>query len=360
MRLAGIEPESVSYVEAHGTGTGVGDPVECESIREAFGGPSRDTTLRFGSIKGNFGHTEATAGVAGVIKVLLMMQYGKIPAQASHTKSNPKIPSFESDRMEIPRSTLPWTSSLRLACINSYGAAGSNSAVMIRQRPAERIHSFSGSETAKVQLSKYPLFISAASTSSVSKYCRKLANWLKHFLESESNGKHLLSDLSFNLADRANHSFPHVVSMAITDMYDLEEKLATAASGVHTMISNPRPTVLVFGGQETDFVGISKDIYQSSPLFRHYLDGCNNILISLGFEGLYPAIFQHTPVSNLVRLHSALFSVQYASAKAWIDCGLEVTAVIGHSFGQLTALCISSIRYWESERGFMIFLQTDR
>ena len=249
---------------------------------------------------------------------------------------------------------------------------------MIRQKPAERIHSFSGSETARAQPSKYPLFISAASISSLSKYCRKLANWLKYFLGSESNGKHLLSDLSFNLADRANHLLPHVVSIAIIDMYDLEKKLAIAVSGVHTMISNPRLIVLVFGGQETDFVGISKDIYQSSPLFRHYLDDCNNIMISLGLEGLYPAIFPHTPVSNLVRLHLALFSVQYASAKAWIDCGLEFTVVIGHSFNQLTALCTSgtlslpdalklvagraslTLRYWESERGFMIFLQADR
>ena len=377
MQLAGIEPGLVSYVEAHGTGTGVGDPVECESIRKAFGGPSRDTTLHFGSIKGNVGHTEATAGIAGVIKVLLMMQNGKIPAQASHTELNPKIPSFELDRMEIPRSTLPWTSSFRLACINSYGAAGSNSAIMIRQKPANRIESLSGSQTANAQLSKLPLFISAASASSLSTYCQKLVNWLKHF-KSESNRKHLLLDLLFNLADRANHSLPHVVSTAITDMYDLEEQLASAASGIHTAISNPQPAVLVFGGQETDFVGISKDIYQSSSLFRHHLDDCNNILISLGFEGLYPTIFHHTPVSNLVTLHSALFSVQYASAKAWIDCGLEVTAVIGHSFGQLTALCISGtlslldalklvagrasimIRYWGPEPGSMIFLQADR
>ena len=377
MKLAGIEPESVSYVEAHGTGTGVGDPVECESIREAFGGPSRNTTLHFGSIKGNVGHTEATAGIAGVIKVLLMMQHGKIPAQASHTKLNPKIPSFEQDRMEIPRSILPWTPSFRLACINSYGAAGSNSAVMIRQQPTKRIQPFSGSQTADAQLSKYPIFISAASASSLSAYCQKLVNWLKRF-KSESTTKHLLSDLSFNLADRANHSLQHVVSTAVTDMYDLEEKLATAASGIHTTISNPRPAVLVFGGQETEFVGIPKDIYQSSSLFRHHLDDCNNILISLGFESLYPAIFQHTPVSNLVTLHSALFSVQYASAKAWIDCGLEVTAVIGHSFGQLTALCISGtlslpdalklvagrasimLRYWGPEPGSMIFLQADR
>lgn len=377
MQLASIEPGSVSYVEAHGTGTGVGDPVECESIREAFGGPSRDTTLHFGSIKGNIGHTEATAGVAGVIKVLLMMQHGIIPAQASHTKLNPKIPSFELDRMEIPRNTLSWTSSFRLACINSYGAAGSNSAIMIRQKPAKRVQSFSGSQTANAQPSKYPLFISAASASSLSTYCQKLVNWLKH-TKSESNTKHLLSDLSFNLADRANHSLPHVLSTAITDMYDLEQKLATAVSGISVTTSSPQPAVLVFGGQETDFVGISKDIYQSSSLFRHHLDDCNNILISLGLEGLYPAVFQHTPVSNLITLHSALFSVQYASAKVWIDCGLEVTAVIGHSFGQLTALCISGtlslpdalklivgraaimLRYWGAELGSMMFLQADR
>ena len=375
--LASIEPESVSYVEAHGTGTGVGDPIECESIREAFGGPSRDTTLHFGSIKGNVGHTEATAGIAGVIKVLMMMQHGKIPPQASHTKLNPKIPSFEPDRMEIPRSILPWQSSLHLACINSYGAAGSNSAVMIRQKPAKRIQSFSGNQTANTHLSKYPLFISAASASSLSTYCQKLVKWLKHS-KSDSTTKHLLVDLTFNLADRANHALTHIISTATTDMHDLEEKLAVAASGTHTTISNPQPAVLVFGGQETDFVGISEDIYQSSILFRRHLDDCNNTLISLGFEGFYPAVFQHTPVSNLVTLHSALFSVQYASAKAWIDCGLEVSAVIGHSFGQLTALCISGtlslpdalklvagrasimLRYWGPESGSMIFLQADR
>ena len=375
--LASIEPELVSYVEAHGTGTGVGDPIECESIREAFGGPSRDNTLHFGSIKGNIGHTEATAGIAGVIKVLLMMQYGKIPAQASHNKLNPKIPSFEPDRMEIPRSTLPWSSSLRIACINSFGAAGSNSAVMLRQKPAKRIQPFTVGQTAKTQLSKYPLFISAASASSLSTYCHKLGKWLKD-PKSESTMKHLLPDLTFNLADRANHALPHILSTATTDMYDLEKKLAVAASGTHTTISNPQPAVLIFGGQETDYVGISKDLYQSSILFRRHLDDCNDILISLGFEGLYPAIFQRTPISDLVALHSALFSVQYASAKAWIDCGLEVNAVIGHSFGQLTALCISGtlslpdtlklvagrasimLRYWGPEPGSMIFLQADR
>lgn len=107
INLLGVEPESVSYVEAHGTSIDVGDPIECQSIREAFDGSSRETTLRFGSTKGNIGHTKATASIAGLIKVLLMMQHAKIPAQASHTKLNPKIPSLEPGRMEIPRSVLP-------------------------------------------------------------------------------------------------------------------------------------------------------------------------------------------------------------------------------------------------------------
>lgn len=376
VNMASVKPESVTYVEAHGTGTGVGDPIECQSIRDAFGGSSRDSTLYFGSIKGNIGHTEATAGVAGLIKVLLMMQHGEIPPQASYSKLNPKIPSLEPDRMEIPREIQSWNPSVRLACVNSYGAAGSNSALMIRQKPVKPVHSFSDSQDAATRPSKYPLFISAASANSLSMYCRKLLNWIKH---SKKTAQILTPNLAFNLADRANHSLPHIISAAVTDVSSLKEKLASAASGAGIVIAQDRkPVILVFGGQESDFIGLSEEVYQSSSLLRHHLDDCNKNLLSLGFESLYPAIFQQTPVSNLVTLHSALFSIQYASAKAWVDCGLAVSAVVGHSFGQLTALCISGVlslpdtlklvagratvmtRYWGSEPGSMIFLQAGR
>ncbi|KAF2470760.1 putative Phthiocerol synthesis polyketide synthase type I PpsA [Lindgomyces ingoldianus] len=295
MSFAGVEPEAVSYVEAHGTGTSVGDPVECQSIREAFGGPLRDKTLYFSSIKGNIGHTEATAGVSGLVKVLLMMQHGKIPPQASYNSLNPKIPALEPDRMEIPRSLLPWTSSSRLA------------------------------------------------------------------------------------SDRANRTLPHVLSTAVTDLHDVERKLTAAVAGTTTIkVADPKPIILVFGGQESDFIGLSEEVYHSSALFSYHLDACNEVLLSHGNDGLYPAIFQRSRIADLVTLHTALFSVQYASAKSWIDCGLEVGAVIGHSFGQLTALCISGVlslpdalklvagratimlRFWGDEPGSMLYLHTVR
>ena len=370
MSAAGVDPKSVSYVEAHGTGTGVGDPVECRSIREAFAGASRETNLHFGSVKGNIGHTEATAGIAGLIKVLLMMQHGKIPAQASHKSLNPKIPALGPDKMVIPKSIVSWNPPTRIAMVNSYGAAGSNSAALIRQYEWKAIKPVAS------QLSKYPLFISAASTGSLSMYSQKLTSWLQHLQSKETMIQ--LSDLAFNLSDRANHSLTSVFTTIVADMNELEQQLNSIASGTAvTAVPSPKPIILVFGGQESDFVGLSEELYWSSTLLRHHLDSCNDLLLKLGYNGLYPAIFQRTAISDLITLHSALFSIQYSSAKSWIDSGLEVSAVVGHSFGQLTALCISGtlsledalklvagrasiiLKHWGSEAGSMIFLQTD-
>jgi len=376
MNLAGVKPESISYIEAHGTGTGVGDPIECHSIRHAFGGPQRDQTLRFASVKGNIGHTEATAGVAGLIKVLLMMQHSKIPPQPNFKTLNPNIPPLETDRMEIPTSVLKWAPPVQLACVNSYGAAGSNAAVIVRQKPDSCYPSVSIKP-----MSYYPLFITAASTKSLSTYCEKLLSYMKD-LKLHNASPTLLSDLTFNLADRANHSLPHAFSTTVTDVADLEKKLADAVSGsseFKTEISQClKPVVLVFGGQENDFVGISEEFCQSFSLFRHHLQQCDETLITLGYNSIFPAIFQRTTISNIVTLHSALFSVQYSSAKAWMDCGLQVSAVMGHSFGQLTALCISGclslrdalklvggrasimLNHWGPERGSMLWMGTNR
>lgn len=370
MKLSGVDPGLVSYVEAHGTGTRVGDPVEARSIRDAFGGSQRCSTLYFGSIKGNIGHTESTAGVAGLVKVLLMMRHGKIPAQASYNTINPKIPAFDCDQMAIPRNILPWNPSFRVACVNSYGAAGSNSVVMVCEKP------FSGSQTTAVPLSKYPVLISAGSESGLAMYCKKLLGWLK---KSKTENPDLITSLSFNLANRANHTLPHVLATTVSSIQDLESKLETPKFCSRMgPVQAPKPVVLVFGGQESDFIGLSEAVYRSSKVFRDHLDSCDKFLVSNGRESFYPFIFQREPIQNLTTLHSALFAVQYASAKAWMDCGLSVSAVVGHSFGQLTALCISGVlsladaltlvserasimaTHWGPEPGSMIFLQTDR
>ncbi|KAK6074459.1 polyketide synthase (beta-ketoacyl synthase) [Seiridium cupressi] len=359
MKLGGVEPDSITYVEAHGPGTGVGDPIEVRSIRDAFGGPQRDSLVHFGSIKGNIGHTEATAGIAGLIKIL-------------HKRLNPKIPAFDQHQMAISRATIPWQAPSLLACVNSYGAAGSNSAVIVRQKP-----SYSNTR-APVELSKYPLFISAGSANSLSRYSKKLLDWLKD-AKAEDRSKSL-SSVIFNLTDRGNHSLPHNFATTVSSVQDLQAKLEMTAAGsgpVITPAQEPKPVVLVLGGQESDLIGLSENVYQSSKLFRKHLDSVNDLLVPSGLESFYPSIFKSSPIRNLVTLHSALSAVQYTSAKTWIDCGLKVSAIVGHSFGQLTAFCITGTlslpdalklvsgrallmqKYWGSEPGSMLFLRAN-
>lgn len=142
-------------MEAHGTGTGVGDPVE---VRDAFGGPQRDSLLHFCSTKGNIGHNEATAGVAGRIKVLLLMRHGKMPKKTSHSLLSPKIPPFGDHYMAIPKGTLPRDPPTRVACVDSYGAAGSSSAVMMREKPSSSV------PASPMRLSEYPHSFCCVST----------------------------------------------------------------------------------------------------------------------------------------------------------------------------------------------------
>ena len=99
--------------------------------------------------------------------------------------------------------------------------------------------------------------------------------------------------------------------------------------------------MLCCAGQTKTWIGLSEVSYKTVLLFRIHLDCCASICRSLGTSEFYPITFSKSPVEDIVLLHCMLFSIQYACAKTWIDCGLQVSSVIGHSFDQLTALYIS-------------------
>jgi acyl transferase domain-containing protein/acyl carrier protein/SAM-dependent methyltransferase len=372
--LSGIDPGNVSFVEAHGTGTPVGDPIEFSSIREVFAGPHRTKTLHVASVKGNIGHLEGASGVAALIKTLLMMQYKTIPIQANFTSLNPKIPALEPDGMEIPMSNCNWDTDFQVACINNYGAAGSNAAMIVCQPP--HVPSYSHGRDYKTPTrSRMPIFISAHSEESLKAYCVAL----QKMILSSAAPKHVLSSLAFNLADKQNRSLSYVVSTTVADLAELNSRLTAVSSGTlrPEVNAKAKPVVLCFGGQVSNAVGLSKEVYDASTLLRSHLEDCDVALRSMGLNGLYPEIFQTSPVEDTVKLHCILFSLQYSCAKSWMDSGLHVDAVVGHSFGQLTALCVSGTlslgdalklvsgraslmqRHWGPERGSMISIEAD-
>ncbi|MEU3656998.1 beta-ketoacyl synthase N-terminal-like domain-containing protein [Streptomyces sp. NPDC032161] len=131
----GLTADDIGYLEAHGTGTPLGDPIELEAARTALGGTGR--TWYVGSVKANIGHTEAAAGVLGLIKTLLCLERRHIPRQARFERLNPRI-VLEGSGMTVPTETVPWdpTASGRCAAVSSFGMSGTNAHAVLSPAPA--------------------------------------------------------------------------------------------------------------------------------------------------------------------------------------------------------------------------------
>ena len=382
-RQAGVTPSEVNFVEAHGTGTSVGDPIEMESIRRVFGGPGRKTPLIVSSCKGNIGHTESASGVAALIKATLQVEHRLAPRQALFKTLNPKILALEADNLCIPTSNLALTGERLAACVNNYGAAGSNAAMILLEAPCKGIAPEKGPKTRISSMpGKHPIQLAAASASSLIGYCMTLAKFCNQLRCARGPPEHprTLSDLAFSLAMRFNQELSVVFTTSVTTLEQLQTQLyqQSAPNNIFKQCPKEPPLVLCFGGQVSNRVALDKDLWHESTLLRCHLDDCDNTLRAMGYPGLYPFVFQAEPVTDIVILHSIIFAVQYSCAKAWLESGLKVNALIGHSFGQLTALCVSEVlslpdglrlvagraslmqKYWGPELGTMIAVETDQ
>ena len=372
LRQAGMKPEQVSYVEAHGTGTQAGDPLEVASVREAFGGSDRKHLLHLGSIKGNLGHCETAAGVAGLLKVLAMIQKSSIPPLASHSSLNPKIPDLAPDKMCVDAKSDHWNAPLLAACVNSYGAAGSNAALICCEGPPQFVET-SPDPTNIALDSTYPIIVSAASKDSL---IANVSMMELHLQRTKIVPNLSLGDLAFTLSERRKRH-RHAFITTASSLVGLTHSFRPGSDTYVQVPQKPRPVVLAFGGQSKQNVGLEESFYNSHPIYRNYIHTCDDILTRLGFSPILPSIFQSEPISDVVALQCGTFAMQYASAKCWIDAGIDVAALIGHSFGELTALVVSGVlslqdglkliatraslmkSKWGPERGIMLAIHAD-
>ncbi|KAI3333354.1 hypothetical protein F4824DRAFT_472200 [Ustulina deusta] len=370
-----LVPAQISVVEAHGTGTPVGDPVEYQSVCQVFGGSNRNDDLVLGSVKGSVGHVECTSGIVSLIKVLLMIQKGMVPPQASFSNINPAIGAKPTDHIKIPTSLQAWGTDFRAALINNYGASGSNASMILTQHtgpPKARILEGSPGD-------KYPFRLCGIDDQSLRRYASAFRTFLGNKTYTESQFS--LSNISFNANRQSNIELGRFLFLTVRSKVELEQKLLQYESkdaGIDSVTyTEPPPTVLCFGGQVSRFVGLDRVIYERVAILRRHLDAVDHVVQDLNAGRIFPAIFETEPIEDHVRLQLILFAMQYACAQSWIDSGISPAALVGHSFGELTALCISqslSLRdtvqmvldraslvrdSWGSDRGAMIAIEGD-
>lgn len=343
VRQARLEPQAVSIVEAHGTGTPVGDPAEYDAIRKVFGGSIRSDILNVTSVKGLLGHTEFASGVLSLVKVLLMINKGQIPPQASFTSINPALGASPEDNMEISTKLKPWNVEFRACLINNYGASGSNASMVVSQAP-KQIHQNQGRELIPSTSTAFPFWFSGQDNQSLRAYVAKFRQLLDNHQASPKAFS--LANLSFQLSRQSNRSLPQALIFSVNTYDELYRNLSSIEKNDDARLRSellppPRPVILCFGGQISTHVGLDKDFCVANEVLKSHLDRCNSICLSLGLDSIYPGIFQTTPIQDTVQLQTILFATQYSCASMWIDCGIKVTAIVGHSFGELTGLCLA-------------------
>jgi acyl transferase domain-containing protein/thioester reductase-like protein/acyl carrier protein len=372
---ANIDPMDITVVEAHGTGTAVGDPAEYGAIRQALGGPERSSKIALGSVKGLVGHAECASGMVALLKTMLMINESTIAPQASHDTINPALHASPSDNIEIPLNLKPWNTKFKAALINNYGASGSNASMVITEAPGGRSGLLNSSADSKVA---QPFWFSGTDDEGLGAYISKFLSFLRSKTISSKNIT--LSNLAFNVGRQSNRSLDRALMFTADSIEKLQSELERFGRSELAAVDMPkskRPVILCFGGQTSTFVGLDKEVVERTVVFKKYLDQCDLVCKSMGLRGIYPDIFQRSPIEDTVQFQTSFFALQYSCAKSWIESGVEVTAMVGHSFGEIVAQTVAGAMSladglkviarraalirdsWNSDRGMMMAIQAD-
>ena len=219
---AGVQPAEVSYIEAHGTGTALGDPVEVKALCDVYG--ERQTPLILGSVKTNIGHTEASAGLAGLMKVILMMQHKQIAPHLHFTQWNPHIHLGQAP-IQVVTGLQPWHASngRRIAGVSSFGFSGTNAHVIVEEAP--RLSHASVTNRHVVLLT-----LSAKTDVALQQRLRDLSQWLSANTEYLTTQAITVQEIGYTLNHGRTH-FEKRIAILATQLSDLRDTLQIVLQG---------------------------------------------------------------------------------------------------------------------------------
>uniref|UniRef100_UPI0037E99B90 phthioceranic/hydroxyphthioceranic acid synthase n=1 Tax=Semicossyphus pulcher TaxID=241346 RepID=UPI0037E99B90 len=330
---------NVQYIEAHGTGTPVGDPTEADSISNiiAKGKPTGSEALRVGSVKGNIGHTESAAGVAGLIKVLLMLKHETIVPTVFYSEDSASV-DVKALSISIPTKAQRWETNgslERLAGINNFGFGGTNAHVIVQEYRQTICPPKIPKGCPKV------FVISAASEES---FIRTLADTQQRVSSDQTVD---LQALSYTSACGRSHSrHKYRKAFPITSRSDLEHQLNTALKTKVESTGYDVQLVFVFCGSGVAYRGMCKQLLREFPVFRdkvrevdHLFQSYKSISICQWLSGDY----DHDDFSKPNFVQPLLFAIQVGIATLLKQWGIKPDAVLGHSVGEVAAAHCSGL-----------------
>ncbi|MCT9075663.1 type I polyketide synthase [Streptomyces fulvoviolaceus] len=345
---AGLPPGHVDHVEAHGTGTPLGDPIEAGALGRVLGADrDPDQPLLLGSVKGNLGHLESAAGIAGLVKTVLALHHDLVPPSLHCTGGS----SLDDVRLRMVSECEPWPryGGTATAGVSGFGFSGANAHAVLEEwrpgvlpsaaptgEPAARLHLLSDLDTARV---------------------RDTAGRLADWLGTPQGHAAQPADIARTLAGRAGRG-PLRAAVVAGDRTELADGLAALTQGrSHARVVTGerdlvrRGPVWVFSGYGSQWVGMGQHLLAEDPVFAAIVEKLDGQLTAECGLSLYEHLASGGDLDRLEVAQPVLFGLQVALAELWRAYGVEPAAVIGHSLGEVAAaVCAGALDVSDAAR----------
>ena len=345
LERAGVAASEVDYLEAHGTGTELGDSIELRALAAVYGEDREpDQPLLVGSVKPNIGHAEWAAGMASLMKAVLAMKRGVIPAHLNFREPNP---NFDWERMpvRVTSDATEWPAlpdRRPLSAVNSFGLSGTNAHVILEgyDRPVDGDQAQTNVPDRTARL----LPLSGKSPGALRDLAKSYKSWLQGHAHPPEETEQLLADMAWTAGVGRSH-FPNRSGLVFGDAAELEAKLGALAQRGEDDDGQERAAsvnvAFVYTGQRDLDLGMGEALYRASPAAKAALDRCDEVIRDERGASLLDVMFgspgMEASLRDLAWQYPALYAMQAAIAALWESIGLKPDRALGRGAGEIAA-----------------------
>ena len=341
---AAVDPGSIGFIEGHGTGTALGDPIEVAALNLAYG-PGTPGSILLGSIKGNVGHLDSAAGIAGLIKAAMAVRKGTVPPTCHFVRPNPQIP-FAAGPFRVNSCSEPWPAhdGPRRAGVSSFGIGGTNAHVIVEQAPIQTSSMERSGDPAQADV----LVLSAADGNALDQLSEAMAKRL------DTDDAPALEDVAYSL-QTGRRRLRRRRAVIAHDRKEAARNLLGAARIDGESLDSAGSLAFLFPGQGVQSPGMGRALYDQEPVFRAIVDEAATLLadtpaadvchLLLGDPGDEVAAKR---LAGTALTQPALFVTEYGIARVLQAWGIMPDALAGHSVGEYVAACLSGVMPFDS------------
>ncbi|MEA5529167.1 type I polyketide synthase [Dolichospermum sp. UHCC 0684] len=329
---AHLSGDAIDYVEAHGTGTSLGDPIEIKAIADALCvNRSPSQPLLIGSVKTNLGHLAAAAGISGLIKTILSIYHGEIPAHLNFQKPNPHI-NWDSIPLHVVTQTRPWTQGngkIKAAGVSSFGASGTNAHAILSEPP----------QVQSPTKTTFPVLVTLSAKDE--ERLRLLAANFVNYIDQKPEVN--LTDIAFSVnTGRFHHK--QRLTLLVSNTASFKEQLRAFVNG------NDREANIIYGevrvntkiafvcnDARTIFPAMGKELFVNEPVFRDALMQCDHLFQNYLNFSIEDLLDNNQDINDPLYVHPTLFALQYALCELWKSWGIRPSAILGNGLGEYIA-----------------------